>query len=87
MTDPNLDFDRRDYLIRELMTARRAVGTAVRNRNRDAEQKARVDVDAAKTALGERGRVWWDDGAPDYNRRLVGNSPYAEWFGGIGEAS
>jgi len=37
-------------------------------------------VDTAKRALGERGDVWWDDGSPDYNRRLVNNTPYAAWF-------
>jgi hypothetical protein len=29
---------------------------------------ARNSVDTVKTALGERGPVWWGDGAPDYNR-------------------
>jgi len=24
--------------------------------------------------------VWWTDGAPDYNRRLARNTPYAAWF-------
>ena len=37
-------------------------------------------VDAAKRALGERGPVWWTDGAPDYNRRMVIDTPYAAWF-------
>jgi hypothetical protein len=41
---------------------------------------ARQRVDTAKRALGERGDVWWDDGSPDYNRRLVRNTPYAGWF-------
>ncbi|WP_235531902.1 hypothetical protein [Sphingomonas sp. Leaf67] len=44
--------------------------------------KARKAVDAAKVALGERGPVWWDDGAPDYNRRKVENTPYAGWLAG-----
>ncbi len=30
-----------------------------------------------KIGLGERGPVWWDDGEPDYNRRLIQNSPHA----------
>jgi hypothetical protein len=34
----------------------------------------------AKLALGERGPPWWTDGAPDYNRHLVKNSPYIEWY-------
>ena len=44
---------------------------------------ARVAVDTAKRALGERGPVWWDDGAPDYNRYLAKNTPYAAWFEGV----
>jgi hypothetical protein len=35
-------------------------------------------VHEAKTALGERGPVWWDDGAPDYTRKLLKNTPYAD---------
>ena len=30
--------------------------------------------------LGERGPVWWDDGSPDYNRKLLRRTPYAEWY-------
>ena len=41
---------------------------------------ARERVDAAKVALGERGPVWWGDGAPDYNRYLAKNTPYAQWW-------
>jgi hypothetical protein len=41
---------------------------------------ARAAVQAAKVTLGERGPVWWTDGAPDYNRHLVKNSPYAQWY-------
>jgi hypothetical protein len=37
-------------------------------------------VDDAKRTLGERGPVWWADGAPDYNRHMVKNSPYADWY-------
>ena len=60
------------------MAARRAVGSAVRANDVMAAGEARARVHAAKTALGERGPVWWSDGAPDYNRRLVKNTPYAE---------
>lgn len=59
------------------MDARRAVGTARRAQDSVAEKAARAKVHAAKVALGERGPVWWDDGAPDYNRRLVADTPYA----------
>ena len=37
-------------------------------------------MDEAKRALGERGPVWWTDGAPDYNRRMAKNTPYADWY-------
>lgn len=43
---------------------------------------ARADVDPAKVALGERGPVWWEDGAPDLNRHFAKNTPYAEWAAG-----
>lgn len=48
----------------------------------DAAIEARLRVDTAKVALGERGTVWWDDGASDYNRHLARNTPYADWFAG-----
>lgn len=60
------------------MAARRAVGSALRANDVMAAKEARARVHAAKTALGERGPVWWSDGAPDYNRCLVRNTPYAE---------
>ena len=59
------------------MAARRAVRYATGDPQGTAA--ARKKVDAAKVALGERGPVWWSDGAPDYNRRLAKNTPYAEW--------
>jgi len=59
------------------MAGRRAVRDAAGSQERIA---ARLRVDAAKKALGERGHVWWDDGAPDYNRCLAVDTPYAAWF-------
>jgi hypothetical protein len=59
------------------MAARRAVRDATDSKQRIA---ARVKADALKRALGERHGVWWDDGAPDYNRRLAVDTPYAAWF-------
>lgn len=41
---------------------------------------ARRAVNEAKIALGERGPVWWTDGAKDFNRYLVKNTPYADWY-------
>lgn len=78
--NPNLDATTHTLLVKQLMDARRAVRAA--NGAQDARQlaAARAAVDAAKTALGERGPAWWRDGAKDFNRYLVKNSPYAEWF-------
>ncbi|WP_334188257.1 hypothetical protein [Noviherbaspirillum sp.] len=78
-TNPALPEDERALLTRRLMAARRAVGKALRDRDADALKLARAEVDATKIALGERGPVWWDDGTPDYNRRLAKNTPYADW--------
>lgn len=76
--NPHLSESERAALVRELMAARRDVGAAVRANDVMASKAARVRVHAAKVALGERGPVWWSDGVPDYNRRLVKNTPYAE---------
>lgn len=64
------------------MDARRAVGAAKRAGDAAAEKAARASVHEAKLALGERGPVWWDDGAPDFNRHLVKNTPYADEMDG-----
>lgn len=60
------------------MDARRDVGAAMRESDVMAEKSARARVHAAKVALGERGPVWWSDGAPDYNRHFVENTPYSD---------
>ncbi|WP_228242106.1 hypothetical protein [Porphyrobacter sp. GA68] len=78
--NPHLSEDERASLVAELMKARRAVGAALRNGDPGAERTARAQVHAAKVALGERGPIWWSDGAPDENRRLVKNSSYADWW-------
>jgi hypothetical protein len=62
------------------MAARRGVAAANRAGDAAALRNARAAVDAAKRALGERGPVWWADGAPDLNRRLARNTPYAGWY-------
>ena len=79
-SDPSLDPARRQELVAELMAARRAKQTAVRAQDEEAREAARARVDAAKHALGERGPVWWHDGAPDLTRHLARNTPYAAWF-------
>jgi len=82
-TRPDLPPDRREALTRELMAARREVGRARRAGDRDALARAGQAVDRAKVALGERGPVWWSDGAPDLNRRMAKNTPYADWCAGL----
>ncbi len=62
------------------MAARRAKQRAMRDADPAAREAARARVDAAKRGLGERGPVWWTDGAPDYGRRMARTTPYAEWF-------
>ena len=79
-SNPNLAESRRAELVGELMSARSAVGHAKTSGDRRLMADARRRVDAAKVALGERGPVWWADGAPDYNRRLAQNTPYREWY-------
>lgn len=79
MSDPSLSAKRRAELVRELMAARSAKGRAMRAGNAAAREEARKAVDAAKVALGERGDPWWDDDAPDYNRKMARNTPYADW--------
>lgn len=83
MSDPSLTPDTRAQLVSELMAARRGVKDALQNRDAVALRQARSAVDRTKRALGERGPVWWDDGAPDYNRRMAINTPYAQWFKGL----
>ena len=73
----------RQELVGQLMDARRQVGSAKRAGDLDAERRARAAVDAAKRALGERGPVWWSDGAPDYNRHMAANTPYAHWYAAL----
>lgn len=80
MANPNLSVECKDKLVHELMDARRAVKAAQNAQDARALNAARHAVNAAKIALGERGEVWWTDNAPDYNRHLVKNTPYASWF-------
>ena len=75
-TDPSLSEEERQRWVDALMNARRAVAAAKRADDAEAEKAARAAVHEAKVALGERGPVWWDDGAPDYTRKLVKNTPY-----------
>ena len=77
-TNPALSEAERVALVNELFEAKQAV----KNAGEDylAMRDARTRIDQAMRALGERGPVWWSDGAPDYNRHLVKNTPYADWY-------
>ena len=81
--NPGLPTEKRDALVRELMAAQRAVKAALKSGVPEELALARKAVDTCKIALGERGPVWWTDGAPDLNRRKVSGSPYAEWWAGV----
>ncbi|MER0236592.1 hypothetical protein [Fulvimarina sp. MAC8] len=76
-SDPRLSEEERQDAVRDLMKARRAVKKAS---SAEDERAAREAVDAAKRRLGERGPVWWDDGAPDETHKAPWNSSYAEWW-------
>lgn len=78
-TNLGLGEQERQRLVDELMDARRAVKAAKGSGSPDALATARRAVDNAKRGLGERGAVWWTDGAPDLNRHLAKNTRYAGW--------
>lgn len=58
---------------------------AVKNTKKDTPERkaAREAVNKAKISLGERGPVWWTDGAPDVNRKAPKNTSYATWWQSI----
>jgi hypothetical protein len=82
-SNPALEPEERSHLVRELMTARRAVKAALQSQDPTALKSARQLVNQAKAALGERGPVWWTDGTPDYGRKKVENTPYADWYASL----
>ena len=83
-SNPDLSDAERERLVRDLMDARRAVGTAKRADDADAEREARARVHTAKVALGERGPTWWGADA-DHNRYAPENTPYAEWWASLSD--
>ena len=83
MANPDLPDRERQALVKRLMSARRAVRSARAAADETAETEAHAAVDQAKRALGERGPVWWMDGAPDLNRHMARNTPYAEWYAAL----
>ena len=82
---PNFGEGERQSLVAALMAARRAVATARRAGDAAGEASAHAAVDRTKHALGERGPVWWTDGAPDLNRHMARKTGYAEWYTAHGE--
>ena len=72
-TDPLIPEDVAAGLRKELMSARRAVGAALRAADSTAERAARDRVQAAKTALGERGTPWWEQTPDERRARWEGN--------------
>ena len=85
-TDPRLPDADRARWVKALSDARRRLRRDGSTSDEE-RARARADVDDAKVALGERGPVWWDDGAPDWNRHLAKNTPYAAWHAARAAAS
>ena len=80
MANPTLD-ESQASRSRQPVNGRPTGGTGRKKAfDREAEADARRAVDEVKRALGERGPVWWDDGASDLNRHMVKNTPYADWY-------
>ncbi len=74
-TDPEVPEAVAAVLRRELMSARRAVGAALRSGDPDAERAARARVQRAKTALGERGTPWWEQSQDERRERWEAGLP------------
>jgi hypothetical protein len=83
MANPDLPLAKKSILVDELVKARSAVRSAKLACDQVEEAAAHCAVDTVKRELGERGAVWWTDGAPDFNRHKVTNTPYAKWFSGL----
>ncbi|WP_300394776.1 hypothetical protein [Henriciella sp.] len=82
-SDPRLTPEGRKALTKKLMEARRKVKEV--QTSEDKLRRARRAVNAAKEALGERGPVWWTDGAPDETMKDPANSSYAEWWASLSD--
>ena len=81
--NPSLPAEAKVRYMRDLLNGRRALKTAKTSGDEDAISAARKLVARAQVGLGERGPAWWKDGAPDFNRTQVKNSPYADWFAAV----
>lgn len=71
-TDPELPTDVDEVLRHELMSARRAVGAALKAGDAAAEKAARGRVQRTKVALGERGTPWWEQSTDERRERWAG---------------
>jgi hypothetical protein len=74
-TDPAVPEEVAAVLRRELMSARRAVGAALRSGDEQAERAARARVQRTKTALGERGTPWWEQSEQERRQRWEAGLP------------
>ena len=74
-TDPEVPEEVAALLRRELTSARRAVGAALRSGDEDAERAARARVHRTKTALGERGTPWWEQDLEERRARWEAGLP------------
>ncbi|PLV17838.1 hypothetical protein [Pseudomonas guariconensis] len=82
-SDPSLSEDERGRLDQELMNARRAVMQSKSCGDASELRVARELVNEVKVKLGERGAPWWKDGSADYNRKMVANTPYVDWYASL----
>lgn len=80
--DPALPDAERRSAIKTLMRARLAARSAPDEASR---LQALDEVEAAKVRLGERGPVWWSDGAPDEQGTPPLESRYAGWWRALDE--
>jgi hypothetical protein len=78
--NPSLPVDAKVRFTRELLNARRAMKVAKLANDEVAIAAARTAISVAQLGLGERGEVWWKDGAPDLNRQMIRNTHYVGWY-------
>ncbi|GGG25411.1 hypothetical protein GCM10007304_44100 [Rhodococcoides trifolii] len=71
-TDPNIPEERNAELRKILMAWRRDV------RRTDGAHESRAGVQAAKTALGERGTPWWEQTDDERRARWEADVPYPD---------
>ena len=74
-TDPEIPESVAAALRSELMSARRAVGAALKADDPMAERVARDRVQRTKVALGERGTPWWEQTADERRKRWEAGLP------------